>query len=379
MHVETFHFEKNTGWSVKKFPNLDSKDTLILAFCAPEYFDNPQPFTELKEAFPNSIFAGCSTAGEIFKKSINDHSISVAAVKFDKSRVRSATAQVEVTSESFSAGQQLAKALLKEDLQAILILSDGLVVNGSTLVEGLKQHLPPHVIVTGGLAGDGSDFKKTWVLQKDVPVSHSVTAIGFYGKDLEIGYGSRGGWDIFGPERLITRSNGNVLYEIDGQPALALYKKYLGDRAKELPSSGLLFPLAISEKPLNAKQVVRTILSVDEKNQSITFAGDIPEGWYGQLMKANFDRLIDGASKAGELAKKQIHSPENCLGIAISCVGRRLVLGDRTEEEVEASHDMLGENSSLIGFYSYGEISPSGLGSCDLHNQTMTLTAISEK
>lgn len=379
MRVETFHFTQNTGWSVKQFPKLDSPDTLILAFCAPEYFDNPEPLKQLKEAFPNAHFAGCSTAGEIFKNSINDHSISVAAVKFDKSRINTASAQIEVASESFSAGTQLAKVLLKNDLQAVLILSDGLVVNGSTLVEGLKQNLPENVVVTGGLAGDGSNFKKTWVLQKDKPISHSVIAIGFYGNDLEIGYGSKGGWDIFGPERLITRSNGNVLYEIDGQPALELYKKYLGDRAKELPSSGLLFPLAISEKPLSAKQVVRTILSVDEKDQSITFAGDIPQGWYGQLMKANFDRLIEGASKAGELAKMKINSPQECLGIAISCVGRRLVLGERSEEEVEASHEMLGENSALIGFYSYGEISPSGLGSCDLHNQTMTLTAISEK
>jgi hypothetical protein len=200
-----------------------------------------------------------------------------------------------------------------------------------------------------------------------------------YGDSIEIGYGSKGGWDSFGPERLITRSQGNVLYEIDGQPALSLYKKYLGDRAKDLPAAGLLFPLAIREKPLSENQVVRTILSTDESKQSITCAGDVPQGWTAQLMRANLDRLIEGASIAGQLAKSQIVSPKNYLGIAISCVGRRLVLGERTEEEIEASLDMLGTNSSLVGFYSYGEISPSGLNACDLHNQTMTLTAISEK
>lgn len=379
MQVETFHFEKNTGWSLKNFPNLDSPETLILAFCAPEYFDNPAPLIELKKAFPHSFLAGCSTAGEIFKDSIKDHSISVATVKFDKSTINVAYAQINTTAESFTAGKQLAEKLFKPDLQAVLVLSDGLIVNGSALVEGLKKNLPAEVVITGGLAGDGSDFKKTWVLNKETPSSNTITAIGLYGKDIEVGYGSKGGWDIFGPERMITKSEGNVLYEIDGQPALALYKKYLGDRAQELPAAGLLFPLAISEKPSSYKQVVRTILSVDEATQSITFAGDMPQGWYAQLMKANFDRLIEGASKAGQLAKSQIHSPKNCLGIAISCVGRRLVLGERTEEEVEASHDMLGKDTSLIGFYSYGEISPSGLGSCDLHNQTMTLTTISEK
>ncbi len=378
MQLETFDYKKESGWSIDSFPKLDSQNTLVLAFCAPEFFDNTQPLKELNSAYPNSFFAGCSTAGEIYKNTVSDNSISVAVLKFDKSNIDIATMSINAAEESFSIGNKLANKLNKKNLKSILVLSDGINVNGSALVEGLKKDLAQDIIITGGLAGDGSHFKKTWILNDEKPTSHNITAIGLYGEHLEVGFGSKGGWDIFGPERLITKSKGNVLYEIDGQPALALYKKYLGDMAKDLPSSGLLFPLAISVQPLSDKQVVRTILAVDEDKQTITFAGDMPQGWYAQLMRANSESLIEGASIAGKMAKSHISAPKTCLGIAISCVGRRLVLGERAEEEVEASLDMLGNNSKLIGFYSYGEISPNGLGASNFHNQTMTLTTISE-
>ena len=385
MIIETFTYKNGVGWSVNCFPELDSDSTLVLAFCASEFLKNTSALTELNNAYPHSCVTGCSTAGEIYRDIISDHSISVAVIKFEKSAVALVEENIQNVSYSFEAGKNLATKLKriqlekKENLKSVIVFSNGLTINGSMLVEGLKQNLPHTVIVTGGLAGDGNRFKETWVLKNDLPNTSSVVAIGLYGESIEIGYGSQAGWDPFGPERVMTRSEGNILYEIDGQPALALYKKYLGDRAQDLPASGLLFPLAIRDNTLSEKQVVRTILSVNEDNQSITFAGDIPQGWYGQLMKADHDRLIEGASLAGQLANSQIPAPKKSLNIAISCVGRRLVLGERSEEEVEATLDMLSKDSDLIGFYSYGEISPSGLNSCDLHNQTMTVTSISEK
>jgi hypothetical protein len=205
-----------------------------------------------------------------------------------------------------------------------------------------------------------------------------VTAVGFYGDRIRIGHGSKGGWDRFGPERLVTRSNGNVLYELDGRPALGLYKEYLGDRASGLPATGLLFPLSLRASSADSKSLVRTILAVNEEDQSLTFAGDIPKGFLAQLMKANFDRLVHGASEAASSTRLSVDGPGPTLAIAISCVGRRLVLGERTEEEIEATMDALPKGTRQIGFYSYGEISPYATGSCDLHNQTMTLTTLSE-
>ena len=72
-----------------------------------------------------------------------------------------------------------------------------------------------------------------------------MVAVGLYGEHVKLGHGSKGGWDTFGPERIVTKSDGNVLYELDDKPALALYKEYLGDRAAGLPGSALLFPLAL--------------------------------------------------------------------------------------------------------------------------------------
>lgn len=358
-------------------PTLDSPSTLVLAFGAADLFDDPSAINELARAFPSSVVAGCSSSGEIYQREVVDNSLSVAVTRFEHTTLRAATVNVESAADSHAAGRGLAAELAAPNLKYVLVLSDGLHVNGTALVAGLNEVFGPDVIITGGLAGDGSRFKRTWVLSGGSPRSGIIVAIGFYGDRLVVGHGSRGGWDIFGPERSVTRSEGNVLHELDGRPALALYKEYLGERAAGLPATGLLFPLAIRSSDSDPKRLVRTILAVDEAAQTMTFAGDIPQGWRAQLMKANFDRLVGGAADAAALTARGTGEGPT-LSIAISCVGRRLVLGERTEEEVEAALDALPKGTVQVGFYSYGELSPAGQGSCDLHNQTMTLTAIQE-
>ncbi len=377
MQVETFLYQSGDGWSVDAFPQLDSPRTLVLAFGAPSFRDDDGALRELKAAYPSSLIAGCSTSGEIFADRISDETIAVAAVKLEHGEVSSALAPVERSEDSFAAGQKLADELARDDLRSVLVLSDGLNVNGSELVRGLSSKLSDEITVTGGLAGDGDRFESTWVLRDGLPTSGVVSAIGFHGDRVQVGHGSKGGWDIFGPERVVTKSRGNVLYELDGKPALELYKKYLGDRASGLPATALLFPLALRADESSEKTLVRTVLAVSEEDQSMTFAGDIPEGFRAQLMRANFDRLIQGASEAAVHSKNGSNG-HPVLAIAISCVGRRLVLGERTEEETEATLEMLPQGSSQIGFYSYGEISPYTRGTCDLHNQTMTLTTLAE-
>jgi hypothetical protein len=252
-------------------------------------------------------------------------------------------------------------------------------INGSELVKGLTGSLPSGVSVTGGLSGDGERFERTLVLWDGPAEPGTVAAVGLYGDRLRVGYGSMGGWDPFGPERLITRSSGNVLYELDGKSALDLYCKYLGDYASGLPATGLLFPLSLRTRQ-NDPPVVRTILSINEAGQSLTFAGDVPEGAYARLMKANFDRLIDGSVGAAKTSCEAIGSNSPDLAILISCVGRKLVLKQRVEEEVEGAREIMGSHTVMTGFYSYGEISPfTPNAKCELHNQTMTITTLSER
>lgn len=377
MKITKVSYDKNDGWNLSFPLEADLPQTLIIVFGASAYLENSAPLRELAEKFPASKIVGCSTAGEISDSTVAFGTLSGAIVRFEKTAIETAFAPVFHADESFAAGVQIAKSLSKPDLRGILILSDGLNVNGSELVKGINSVLPEDVTVTGGLAGDDAKFRKTWVLQNGEPQSNVVSAVGFYGENIKIGHGSEGGWDIFGPERRITKSKGNQLFELDGRLALDLYKDYLGERANQLPASALYFPLAI-RSTTDDKQIVRTILNVDESSNSMIFAGDVPQGSYAQLMRGNFDHLIEGAADAAFMAQKNFAADKTTLSIAISCIGRRLILGERTEEELEAVLDELPENTTQIGFYSYGEISPFTSGYCDLHNETMTLTLISE-
>ena len=308
-----------------------------------------------------------------------DDALAVTAIHFESTEVEVAHTEVGPGTASHAAGLALARQLTsKPGLRHVFVLSEGLRVNGSELVEGLQQCLPADVTVTGGLSADGDRFEETHVIGSDGPRRDLVCAVGFYGSALRVGYGSLGGWDPFGPERLVTRSEGNVLYEIDGRSALELYELYLGKHAAGLPAAGLLFPLSVRSGERRTP-VVRTILGIDERDQSMTFAGDIPQGAYARLMKANFNRLLDGAEGAARTSQQELAGSEPQLAILISCVGRKLVLKQRVEDEVEAVQDVLGTRTAMTGFYSYGEISPFAAGArCELHNQTMTVTTLSE-
>lgn len=379
MQIETVTYRTGSGWSQPLPTALDSDSTLVLAFAAPELCSSPAPLQELARALPNSMLVGCSTSGEIAGSQVNDASISVAIARFEHTTLRRAVTSASRAAESFEAGARLAAELAGPGLRAVFVLSDGLCVNGTSLVDGLARHLPPGVVITGGLAGDGSRFARTWVLNHDLPEPNRICAVGLYGERLRIGHGCDGGWSDFGPERRITRSEGNVLYELDGKPALDLYKKYLGERAAGLPGTALLFPLSVRREGEGQELLVRTILGIDEERRSLTFAGDMPQGGVARLMRANTDKLIGSAGQAARQATLGASDVDDTLVISVSCVGRRLVLGERTEEEVETVVDSAPQRAGHVGFYSYGEIAPAAPGGAsELHNQTMTVTVFSE-
>ena len=377
MQLETFRYTSHDGWDRQPDPALDSTNTLVLVFGPADLKPLAAGLADLRTCYPLAVWGGASTAGEILDCNIDDDTLTVAVARFATTRLRTVTHTFQRTEESHDAASAIARHLDAEDLRGILIFADGLHVNGSELARGFSSALPEGIVVTGGLAGDGSRFQDTWVLGELAPRSHAIVAIGFYGPDIGLAHGSGGGWDILGVERRVTRANGNVLFELDGQPALPLYRKYLGERANELPASGLLFPLAIHSEGEHGGVTVRTILGIDETCESITFAGDIPEGATVQLMRANFERLIDGAARAAEHCHAS-HPDGPLLALAISCVGRRLVLKERCEEELDVVLDALPATTRMVGFYSYGELSPLSGSCCDLHNQTMTLTLLWE-
>ena len=382
MHICQSQWLEGPGWKVKSGSPLPHPQ-LVLVFGATDLLKRADLMADITSTYAGAQIVGCSTAGEICGVEVVDNSLVATAIHFDRTVVRTAHVDLGSVEESGAAGEKLARTLPAmlpggERLTHVIVLSEGLKTNGSQLVEAMTKHLPAPVVFSGGLAGDGARFAETLVLWEGEARANTVVAVGFYGEGLTVGYSAFGGWDPFGPERRVTKSRFNVLYELDGQSALMLYKKYLGEQAKDLPGSGLLFPLSLRIDSVESG-LVRTILAVNEEDQSITFAGDIPEGAYARLMKANFDRLIDGAGRAAESSKAAGPSGEPELAVLISCVGRKIVLKQRIEEEVEAVRDNLGSATVLTGFYSYGEISPFGPGGkSELHNQTMTVIHLSE-
>lgn len=378
MQTHTCFFYENEWKNLGNSALPAASYQLMLVFADRYLLEDTSHITTLKQAYPNATIVSCSTSGEIYDKQVYDKSIAATAICMEKTSLQFAQANSGDFSNSRQLGQNVASQLPADGLRYVLVISNGGKVNGSELVSAINETLPNGVIITGGLAGDGPRFEKTLVGINEKIDEGLVVLVGFYGDSLKIGYGLNGGWDMFGPERVITKSDQNILYEIDHQNALELYKKYLGKYASELPGSALLFPLAIKTAE-GETTVVRTILAIDEDKQTMTFAGNVPEGAAVRLMKANFDELIYSAGEAAVLANSFMEETAPQLVLLISCVGRKLVLKKRITEEVEAAADIFPASPAITGFYSYGEISPlKKTASCELHNQTMTITTLSE-
>jgi hypothetical protein len=377
MKIEQQYWDGIPESDTKKSPEPFDAD-LVLTFGARNLLEDERSPAFLQSYYPGAHHIFCSTSGEIFDNHVFDDSICSVAMSFDHTPIKIAQTNVDDPANSYQAGVKLANELNSSDLRHVLIFSDGQTVNGSQLTRALNKHLGGDIRVSGGLAGDADRFEKTVVGYNQLPESGVIVAVGFYGDHIRIESDSYGGWDVFGPERMVTKSKENILYELDGKSALDLYKLYLGDAAEGLPASALLFPLSI-KIPGQSEPIVRTILNIDEESKSMIFAGDLPEGSKARLMKANFERLIEGAGRAAHSSTFHASGLQADLALLISCVGRKLILGKRIEEEVERVIEQLPGKPVVAGFYSYGEIAPfNNEVGCEFHNQSMTVTLFTE-
>jgi hypothetical protein len=380
MRSQQITWSNRSGWTPAAKDS--SGVSLVLYFGTREALACGARYDELRAMFPAAHVMGCSTGGQINNNDVSDDEIVAAAISFDATRLKLCRQDISDPQRSRDYGQAIGRDLAAPDLAGVFVLSDGLNVNGSELVAGISNVIGSSIPLTGGLAGDGASFKQTLVGADNAPRARTIAAIGFYGSAIRVGHGSAGGWDLFGPRRHVTKSVGNVLFELDGEPALDLYERYLGpEESKGLPSSALLFPIQVYDLNEPDSAVVRTVLAIDRETRSMTFAGDIPQGWTAQLMRGNLDRLAAGAADAARQARTGLDAADGAgrVSILVSCIGRRLLMGQRTIDEVEAVGAELGPDTLRLGFYSYGEISPHAKsGHCELHNQTMTVTTLAE-
>lgn len=377
MKLDTLYFDNNYWIEQATHIRDKTQADIVFLFGHSDHINSSAAFNSLRDIYPRSQIIGASSSGNIFGAEISTMGLTATAVFLEKGSVAVAKVDFSAGVDAELLSQQLMDQLPKKGLKHVVVLSDGLNINGSALVRGINNTLN-RVPVSGGMAGDGDRFLETWVVANEPASQFRVVAVGFYGEDLVISTGYNSGWSSFGPERTVTRSHNNILYEIDNKPALQLYKEYLGEYARELPLSGMRFPLNIKAQA-DDLEVTRTLLAIDEAENSITFAGDIPEGYIVRLMKPNMNDLITGAGLAAERINKA--NDETALGLVVSCVGRKVVMNQLIEEELEEMAESLGLNVQLCGFYSYGEFAPfqDELLQCQLHNQTITLTAIYEK
>ncbi|MBU3821271.1 FIST C-terminal domain-containing protein [Flavobacteriaceae bacterium XHP0103] len=369
--------KKGQNWEYVS-DNIKLNNPLVLVFGNRHLLEDPSVFKAIKGLFPDGHLVFGSTCGDITSKSVNDESITITAIEFEKSSFLIKTSNIlNANSDSFKTGNYLIKQFPSKGLKYVFVVSEGSFINGSQLTKGMNSATANNLLITGALCGDSDRFEKTLASYNESPKQGEIVAIGFYGDSLEITFSIHGGWTPFGPERIVTKSEANVLYELDNMPALDIYKKYLGDKSKELPGAALLYPLNV--KTSNEKQsFVRTILNIDESKNTMILAGDIPENSKVQLMMTNVDNI---ASASEQAARQALNLRENKpqLALLVSCIGRKLVLDQRVEEEIEEVIEVIGKDITISGFYSYGEIAPfHGEISCQLHNQTMTVTLLSE-
>jgi hypothetical protein len=380
VYSQQLNWNSQTGW--RPVADQGEKVALVFYFGTREVLACGKRYHELREMFPSAHILGCSTGGQIDNSDVSDDGIIAAVIRFDSTKLRLVCRRVTDDSQSWECGEAIGKTLSDEDLAGVFLLSDGLNVNGGDLVNGLVCAIGSGIPLTGGMAGDGANFIETLVGGDCVPQSRVVVGLGFYGKAIRIGHGSAGGWDPFGPRRQVTQSAGNVLFELDGEPALDLYERYLGpEDSKGLPGSALFYPIQVHDAAQPNSAVVRTVLAVDRDKRSMTFAGAVPQGWTAQLMRGSFDRLAEGAADAARQAQTSLNAgkDDHQFSILVSCIGRRLLMGQHISDETEAAGAELGRSTLRLGFYSYGEISPHAKsGICELHNQTMTVTSFAE-
>lgn len=369
--------QENTDWQYLS-EKIELSEPLVLVFGNRYMLEKDSIYNEVRQLFPDGHLVFGSTSGDITAQYVDDNSITVTAIEFERSTFDIKTSNVLNSDlDSFKTGENLVNQFKKDGLKHIFVVSEGSFVNGSQLTKGMNSATEDELLITGGLCGDAARFEKTVASYNENPKPGEIVAIGFYGETFEASFAIHGGWTPFGPERIVTKSDSNELFELDNQPALDLYKKYLGEKSKELPAAALLYPLNVQSENED-QSFVRTILNIDESKNTMILAGDIPEKSKVQLMMTNVDNIANASELAARQAlEKRKTKPQ--LALLVSCIGRKLVLDQRVEEEIEEVVSIIGEDTKVCGFYSYGEIAPFNLEiNCQLHNQTMTITLISE-
>jgi len=254
-----------------------------------------------------------------------------------------------------------------------LTLLSGLKSDGEKFIKGLKESATDEVKVFGGLAGDDSLFKETFVFYNNNSINNGAAVLLLDGDKFESDGISTSGWIGLGAEKKITRSEGNVVYTIDDEPAMEVYKKYLDIKDEDLPGIGVEYPLLVYRD--NGTNVLRAVLQVNKENKSLIFAGTVEEGSTVKFSSSPGFEVIEQTKKEISLKWKSNNTAE--IIFIFSCMARHLAMGPNIEEEIKIAYQLW--QVPIAGFFTYGEIGVNYKGICDFHNETLALLLIKEK
>ncbi|UXX78736.1 FIST C-terminal domain-containing protein [Reichenbachiella carrageenanivorans] len=378
MLVEQRKWSKNENWKILSNHQLGDRANLVFVFGSTTLVQDQKRFDEIRTLYPKAEIVVSSGSGEILAGKVEQHTLNVTAIHFEKTQIKTLEINLADVKDSFDAGAHISAQIEKDNLSNLLIFSDGKEINGSHLLTGLQFNLSESVPITGGLAGSYDPFAATYTGLNTIGKTGKVIGIGFYGSHIQIGYASQSGWTPFGPERFITKSTNNILFELNEEPILDFYKKYLEGLFVNIEEAIRMFPLGIKAENGN-ERIMRSFLSYNPENGGAQFAGEMPEGIKVRMMRSNINSLLDSAEEAAKNSVIPFKSSPPDLALCVSCSGRQFILQDWIDQEVEAIVLGLGSPIPVTGFYSYGEIAPQAKNQkSELHNHTMTITTFKE-
>jgi hypothetical protein len=361
------------------------KPDVIMAFSSSELNQN-ELVHGINEASGKAPLIGCSDAGQITNDGPSQGGIAVMAIKSDSMKFTPGTGG-QIANGAREAGAALAKDIsgkIGEPMKILIMLSDVLKGNGADIVRGAQDVLGQDFLIIGGAAGDDFKFKETSVYYYNQVFPSSIVGAGLSG-NFSFGIGVRHGWTPVGLPKKVTKSNGAVVEEIDGKPAVYLYEEYFGKKAEELRSEPLAilaitYPLGISIEGSD-ELLIRDPITVDDKG-AITCAAEIPQGSDVRLMIGNKDNAIAAAKDAAQKALDQLKGARPKAVIIFNCIARSKLFGRDAGEEIRAIQSILGVDVPLIGFYTYGEQAPVGGNisrpfSC-FHNETAVILLLGD-
>lgn len=354
--------------------NALSDADLVFVFGSVGILETPNFYSVLKDSFPNAHICGASCGSSILSESLVSDQCTILAIQFKAAQVRNLKVKISDRHDVDGVIHEIHKHFPLNNLKGLCILVDGFAINSGGLISNLTKKFPS-VPIFGGLASDGDAMITSCVMNNGIGEKGIISVSGFYGESLSISTALAGGWQRFGPERLITKSHDNILEEIDGKKAVQLYKEHLQKEHLNLPHDGLMLPLSVYPKDHPELGKTRSVIGITDDEKALVFAGDVPKGHQARFMTSSIQSLCRGAEEAVATLKPN----GDGFAIAFSCIGHHMFLSSMTEDELDVLTGCLGPNIPLVGFYSNGEICPiGGKHESALHNQTTAIALITE-